>query len=645
MTKSLPHRHARVLGSPAAQAFLADPGFPLPDGTAMRRVGSATARDFLQTGLLLCAALEEAAGIARDHAVLDVGCGWGRLAMPLARRLGPAGRYVGMDAAAEAIAWCRRHLHEADPRLRFRHADIRNGYANPRGRIPAERAVLLPWEEHFDRVVAFSLFTHLLPDAMARYVAEAARLCRPGGVLVASFFLLDGAAKAALAEGRADRRFPAAHGIARVADPALPEDAVAYEAEEVMALLDAAGFDAAWRPGGWCARGTEPFDYQDLVVARRRGAAPAVAEGVRGAVTGISGGALRGWARGRADAPQLRLEVEGQVVGEARAGADGAFALALPPHLLGRTASGLRVVAGPEALPLLARPALLLADPAEELAQAWRVEAVRRGLWRIEALDWQADGALEGEVWALPPRALDTGAPHLRLGAVRVPLLPCGGAEDGVGAAFGLPPGACRPRHRFRLPMGLPAEGGVLRLAGPDGEAWEPAAGQAVPGRRPEGPLAVALDRLALGAALRAATGLGGGAPCLVLPAEPMAALQAAPPGAARLVLAPEGLDADGAEGEAALVAALARAVAPGGVVLAGLAGATCLLFAPDPAARLLRWRRQGFDLWPEAAPGRRMLRGAAHLRTAWGEAFELLRVTEAALSGWRDAVVLRRRR
>jgi SAM-dependent methyltransferase len=646
MTIGLPQRHARVLATPQALAYLAAPTFPLPDSTALHRVGSATPRDFLQTGLLLRAALEEAAGIEPGHAILDVGCGWGRLAGPLAARLGPAGRYLGMDAAAEAIAWCRRHIAEADPRFRFHHADIRNGYANPRGRIPADRAVLLPWEERFDRVVAFSLFTHLLPGAMARYLAEAARLCRPGGVLVASFFLLDGPAREALAEGRADRRFPAAHGIARVADPALPEDAVAYDAAQVMALLDAAGFEPGWRPGGWCPRAAEPFDYQDLVVARRRGAAPAAAEGLRGAVTGVSGGALRGWARGRGAPPALRLEAAGQLLAEGRAAEGGAFALPVPPHLLGRPVQGLQVLAGAEALPLLTRPVAILADPAEELAQGWRTEALRRGLWRIEALDWR-DGALAGEIWALPPRALPPdGPPRLRCGPMLARLEPAGEADDAAGAAFGLPPGACRPRYRFRLPGRLPDGGAALRVEGADGEAWEPVAGRAVPGAPPPGPLAVALDGLALAQALRVATGLSltGRAPCLVLPAEPLAALEAAPAGAARLVLAPEGLDPPRIEQEPALVAALARAVAPGGLVLAGLAGAAALLWTTDGTGRLLRWRRQGLDLWPEAPAGRRAVRSPAHLRAAWGAAFAPLLVAEAALSGWRDAVVLRRR-
>ncbi|BDG71951.1 class I SAM-dependent methyltransferase [Roseomonas fluvialis] len=647
MTISLAERHAALLNTPAALAFLAAPGFPLPDATAIRRVGSATVRDFLQTGLLLRAALEESAGIAPDHSILDIGCGWGRLALPLAARLEARGRYLGMDAAAEAVAWCRRNIAEADPRFRFHHADIRNSYANPRGRIPAARAVLLPWEERFDRVVAFSLFTHLLPDATARYLAEAARLCRPGGQLVATFFLLDTQARAAMQAGRSDRTFPVAHGIAQIADPAVPEDAVAYDAAEILALLDAAGFDAEWRPGAWCPRGEPPFEYQDLVVARRRGVVRA--GGARGAVTGLSGGAIRGWAREADGAPApLCLRVGGEVVARstAREGAD--FAIDLPAHLLGREVRDLHVLAGDEDLPLLARPRVLLADPAEELARAWRIEAVQRGFWRIDSLAWQPDGAVEGVAWAIPPRAVPPDRPpHLVLAGAQVPLVPTGAAEDALGAALGLAPGGLRPFHRFRIDGELPARGASLRLCGADGAAWAPVEGRAVPGQAPEGALAPVLDGLAAAEGLRVATGLSLAAlvPRLDVPADALALLEATPLGAARLVVALEGLDVWEAAGEAALVAALARVLTPGALVVAGMPGALALLGGEGGTARLLAWLRQGLVVLPEAPPGRRAIRSEAHLRTAWGTAFEVLRVDQAALSGLRDLVVLRRRR
>jgi hypothetical protein len=439
------------------------------------------------------------------------------------------------------------------------------------------------------------------------------------------------------------------HGIARLADAAVPEDAVAYDADGILALLDAAGFDAEWRPGAWCPRDQPAFDYQDLVVATRRGVAHGRG-GARGAVTALSGGALRGWAQEADGGPApLSLRIGGAEVARSAPRGGAEFALDVPPELLGRRVRDLAVLAGAEGLPLLARPAVLLADPVEELARAWRVEAVRQGAWRIDSLDWRPDGAIEGLAWAIPPRgAPPDRAPHLLAGGARVPLVAAGPTDDALGAALGLPPGVLRPGWRFRIEAGLPLREVPLCLVGADGVAWGPLSGHRIPLRPPGGPLAGALDALALAAAMRAATGLSlaGVAPRLELAADAGAGagLADAPAGAARLVLAPDGLDLGRAEDEAALVAALARAAAPGAPVLAAMPGALALIGGAGGTARLLGWLRDGLALAPEAPPGHRAVRAAAHLRAAWGCHFDLLRLEEGALSGLRDLVVLRRR-
>lgn len=656
MTIGLSARHADVLARPESRAFLANPGFPVPDATAIRRVGSTGVEEFLATGLLLREALEQSGGLAPDHAVLDIGCGWGRLAMPLAARLGPAGRYLGMDAAAEAIAWCRRHVAEVDSRFRFHHADIRNSYANPQGRIAAAAATLVPWEERFDRVVAFSLFTHLLPDAMVRYLAEAARLCRPGGVLVATFFVLDAEARSALAAGQADRAFPAKHGIARLSNPAIPEDAVAYDAAEMLALFDAAGFDAEWRPGAWCPRSAPPFEYQDLVVARRRGT-PTGGAGLRGAVSSLRGGAVRGWAwDAGSDAPvPLRLEIAGRTVAEAvpdslaegappagpPPGVAAGFTLAVPPHLLGREVRDLRVWAGP--LPLLHRPLARLADPAEELAAAWRRESVRRGLWRVEALRWQADGSLDGEVWAIAPRGVAPARPPwLFLGEARVQIEPLEAIEDEAGAALGLAPGVFRPHYGFHLPAALLGRGGRLRLGTAPQELWEPVGGFPLAPAAVDDDWTSAMDRRAASEALRAVTGRSLTAHGRLLDLPPTAVLP--PPGDAGVILALDGLDPPTQGGDAALVAALVAALAPGGLALLGMPGSAALLDGAGGTARLLQWLRHGMVPAMEAPAGRRVLRSQTHLAEVWGAAFEVVALREASLSGLRDLVVLRQR-
>src|SRR5947209_5113048 len=64
------------------------------------------------------------AGLRPDEAVLDVGCGVGRMALPLTRYLGPEGGYLGFDVLRPAVRWCRRRITPAFPRFRFAHADV-----------------------------------------------------------------------------------------------------------------------------------------------------------------------------------------------------------------------------------------------------------------------------------------------------------------------------------------------------------------------------------------------------------------------------------------------------------------------------------------------------------------------------------------
>ena len=62
-----------------------------------------------------------------DERVLDVGCGAGRVAAPLARYLGPDGSYEGFDNNAERIAWCNEHIAGLHPQMRFSVADVYSG--------------------------------------------------------------------------------------------------------------------------------------------------------------------------------------------------------------------------------------------------------------------------------------------------------------------------------------------------------------------------------------------------------------------------------------------------------------------------------------------------------------------------------------
>jgi SAM-dependent methyltransferase len=206
------------------------------------------------------------AGLRRWDHVLDVGSGLGRIAWPLAARLGWRGRYVGIDAAKPYVEWCCQHLPVK--KLEFVFADIRTSAYNVHGAIPPERFTF-PWPDGcFDLAIATSLFTHLLPEAADNYLAQIARCLRPRGRLFASFFLLDQAGRAAAAAGATYPTFlhPIPEGLLH--DPAVPEDGIAYHPEWVAGAFARHGLQVVSAHRGSWKVPTELY-YQDVIVARK----------------------------------------------------------------------------------------------------------------------------------------------------------------------------------------------------------------------------------------------------------------------------------------------------------------------------------------------------------------------------------------
>jgi SAM-dependent methyltransferase len=214
--------------------------------------------DFAATGDEFLGHLVELCGLRPDSAVLDVGCGIGRIARPLVGHL-TTGTYAGFDVNAGAVAWCQdRYPPE---RFAFRAVDVRNGRYHPAG-TGAARDLRFPYaDDAFDVVVMASVITHLVPEDAARYLAETRRVLRPGGRALVTCLLLDDGSRAAIAAGRAAIAFPDPAGDVALLDAGVPEDAVAYDERWIRAHADV----AAIHRGTW--RGTPGRSFQDLVVA------------------------------------------------------------------------------------------------------------------------------------------------------------------------------------------------------------------------------------------------------------------------------------------------------------------------------------------------------------------------------------------
>jgi SAM-dependent methyltransferase len=242
-------------------------GDPLVPPRRLQFVGRG---DFADTGDEFLAYFLDLAGLRGDHRVLDVGCGIGRMARPLAEFLDPErGSYDGFDVDREGIGWCRRRYAHRHPNFRFLRADLFNRRYHPGGEHRASE-YRFPYDDgSFDLVIATSVYTHLLEDEADHYLAESARVLRAGGRLFATFFVLDDDSRRRLAAGEAGLPFLDPDQHTAVLSEDLPEEAVAYDELWIDARMRAHGLTpSTLRPGTWSGR-EDGLSFQDIVVAAR----------------------------------------------------------------------------------------------------------------------------------------------------------------------------------------------------------------------------------------------------------------------------------------------------------------------------------------------------------------------------------------
>ncbi len=215
-------------------------------------------------------------GLRADSDVLDIGCGIGRVAVALIPVL-TEGTYEGFDIVPQFIRWCSREITPRHPRFRVRLADVRNRQYNRHGGSPAAEYEFPFADSAFDVALAASVFTHMEPDGVRRYLEETFRVLRPGGSLACTFFLVDDEVESLLAANRGafslDHRLTDAEGSAYLAtDARVPEFCVGIFARQLLPVAAEVGFesDPAILHGWWSGRPAEPgVPYQDVLNLRK----------------------------------------------------------------------------------------------------------------------------------------------------------------------------------------------------------------------------------------------------------------------------------------------------------------------------------------------------------------------------------------
>ncbi|MEX0972447.1 MAG: class I SAM-dependent methyltransferase [Solirubrobacterales bacterium] len=249
-------------------AAIAD--LPLPPAE-MRFMGEDDER-YLRIGDESVAELREVGSLADDDRVLDVGCGYGRLAHALMRDPSFTGTYLGIDILDGPIEWCETELApHGGGRSAFRHIDVANARYNPRGSTAGHHAELGVEAGAFDLVALISVFTHLDPATTQRYLREVAAALAPGGRCFISLFLLDDTWQECHEAGRSpipmERELTPFCRYQRAEDPLA---AIGYESDWLISEARAAGLEPVSPPrlGGWCGR-EDGAGHLDLLTLRR----------------------------------------------------------------------------------------------------------------------------------------------------------------------------------------------------------------------------------------------------------------------------------------------------------------------------------------------------------------------------------------
>jgi len=226
-----------------------------------------------------------------DDVFVDIGCGLGRIARSLVSRLSGKGQYLGFDVNKKSIEWCQekyRHYNN----FHFVWIDLFSVFYNPGSRregtvrsrkgVQLEEGKAMPVHIHnasafqfplprdsVDFVNLTSVFTHMLPRDVERYLTEIGRMLKPGKLCHITYFLVDPGSREAIVDASKQGRWhPIEHGYVR--NQSVPEEMVLLDEKLVRDLYAKTGLlIEEMTYGNWFDRAGPTFGFQDIILASK----------------------------------------------------------------------------------------------------------------------------------------------------------------------------------------------------------------------------------------------------------------------------------------------------------------------------------------------------------------------------------------
>jgi SAM-dependent methyltransferase len=219
--------------------------------------------------------LVDLADLQPSSKVLDIGSGFGRLAVGLIPFRNKTGSYDGLEIVPAGVEWCNKNIAASHANIRFHYADVFNKEYNPKGRLTASEYKFTFDDAMFDLIVVTSVFTHMLPDAVDNYMNEIARVLKPGGRCYITYLILTEESRRLMTGPDSIMKFKHNCGSYWLVSKKVPELSVGYEEYAIKQLYTQYSLHYKHYPGNWCGqtsqwvRAASGSAEQDVVVATK----------------------------------------------------------------------------------------------------------------------------------------------------------------------------------------------------------------------------------------------------------------------------------------------------------------------------------------------------------------------------------------
>jgi len=227
--------------------------------------------DFIKQGQDILRQLIDLGGVKPNHRVLDIGCGIGRLAIPLTKYLDEKGSYEGFDIVESGITWCKNNIQSKFPKFNFFHVDLRNDLYNLETKSQSTSYAFPYKTDEFDFVFLTSVFTHMMPEDVSSYLTQINKVLKNDGICFSTFFIMNDKSTSLMkmSDGiQFDYDFTNyyLHNIK------VKEANVAFKEDYLDHLIISKGFEIIDKHYGyWSGRlKDETVDFQDIYILRKK---------------------------------------------------------------------------------------------------------------------------------------------------------------------------------------------------------------------------------------------------------------------------------------------------------------------------------------------------------------------------------------